>query len=454
MPDPRLTRRARVALPIVVAVMAGACAARMPPAPAVLAYPEFIYPAVPASLQGSRAASSHDRGWRYLQLGETARAGREFESALERRSAFYPAMAGQGYVALATGWDAQALVAFDAALLLSGDYVPALVGRGQALVGLSRGDDAVAAFESALEADPSLAGVRERVEVLRFRSVQERIARARAAAEAGRLDEARLTYESVLALAEDSAFLHRELGFVESRRADTGSAMAHFGRAVELDPMDAASLEQLGRLHEGRQDLEAALSSYRDAYGIEPRPDLGARIAALGERVREARLPAEFRTIPERPLVTRGDLAALIGVRFESTLASAPRRQVVMTDTRGHWAEAWIQLVAESGVMEPFENHTFRPGEAVRRVDLADAARRLALALDSRRAELSLRPESRPVIADVSPTHLSYPAISFVVASDLMPLVDGRRFQVSRSVTGAEAVAVVDRLRGLPASGR
>jgi tetratricopeptide (TPR) repeat protein len=409
---------------------------------------------VPEALQGSRAASDVERGWRHLQLGDTAKAGLAFASALDRRPAFYPAMAGQGYVALATGGHAQALDAFDAALLRSQAYVPALVGRGQALVGLSRGDEAIAAFESALEADPALTGLAERVEVLRLRRVQDRIADARAAVEAGRLDEARQVYERVVALTPESAFIHRELGMVESRRGDVDSALAHLGRAVELDPLDGLSLEEIGRLHEQRQNLDAALISYQDAYDLDPRPALAARIAVLEERVRDARLPAEFRSIPERTPLTRGDLAALIGVRFEAALAAAPRRQVVMTDTRGHWAEAWIRVAAETGVMDPFENHTFRPHEAVRRVDLANVARRVALLLDSRRAELSLRPEARPPIADVSPTHLGYPAISFVVASGVMPLVDGRRFQVSLAVTGAEAVTVVERLKALPAPGR
>ena len=454
MPEARLARRGRFALAVTLTAALGGCAARIPPMPAVLAYPDFVYPRVPEALQGSRAASDHERGWRELQLGDTARAAREFASALGRSPAFHPAMAGQGYVALATGWHAQALEAFDAALRRSAAYAPALVGRGQALVGLARGDEAIAAFESALEADPALTGLRERVEVLRLRQVQDRIADARAAAQAGRLDEARRTYERVLALTPESAFLHRELGMVESRRGEVDSAMAHLGRAVELDPLDAASLEEIGRLHEQREDLDAALSSYRDAYGIEPRSDLAARIAALGQRVREARLPAEFRSIPERTPLTRGDLAALIGVRFESSLATTSRRQVVVTDTRGHWAEPWIRLVTETGVMDPFENHTFRPGEPVRRVDLAGAARRVALVLDSRRPELSLRPEARPAMADVSPTHLSYPAISFVVASGVMTLAEDRRFQVSRTVTGAEAVTAVERLEALPAAGR
>lgn len=443
----------RLPLALALAVSVAACAARVPPVPAVQAHPDFVYPSVPKALQGTRAASLHDRGWRYLQADDPGRAGEAFGSALERRPDFYPALAGQGYVALAVGRHTRALEAFEASLQHAVSYAPALVGRGQALLALERGDEAAAAFEAAMTADPSLSGLRGRVQVLRFRSVQERIERARGAADAGRLDEARTAYVAALAASPDSAFLHRELGMVERRRGAVDEALGHLRRAVELDPTDAASLIAIGELLEARNDFDGALDAYRRALELGPDEELATRIAATGERARDARLPPEFREIPSLPQLTRGDLAALLGVRFEPVIAAAPVRQVVMTDTRGHWAETWIRLVAGAGVMDPFENHTFQPAAPVRRVDLATAVRSLALLIDSRRPELSLRLADRPAIADVTPTHLSYPAVSFVVASGLMPMLEGNRFQVSRAVSGAEAIAVVERLRAL-ATGR
>jgi hypothetical protein len=167
------------------------------------------------------------------------------------------------------------------------------------------------------------------------------------------------------------------------------------------------------------------------------------------EKAREARLPAEIRTIPALAQVTRGDLAGLIGIRLDRVLASVPERQVVITDTRGHWAADWIMAAARAGVIEPFENHTFQPRAQVRRSDLAAAVNRIVTILASRDPALRKRIAERPKIADMSAGHLSYPAVSVAVASGVMPLLDGGRFQPGRSVTGAEAVDVVDRLRVL-----
>jgi tetratricopeptide (TPR) repeat protein len=207
----------RFVLGMAIVLIATACAGRATPpaAPVADKYPDFMYPTLPAALQRAAGAEGVEPAWRFLQSGDTRNAGREFAAVLKRNPQLYPARAGEAYVALARGDHDHALTAFDAALMLSRDYVPALVGRGQTLLAMKREADAIAAFEAALAVDSSLAGVRRRVEVLRFRSVEQVIDNARSAASAGRLDQARTAYERAIQLSPDSAFLYRELAIVE-----------------------------------------------------------------------------------------------------------------------------------------------------------------------------------------------------------------------------------------------
>ena len=65
------------------------------------------------------------------------------------------------------------------------------------------------------------------------------------------------------------------------------------------------------------------------------------------------------------------------------------------------------------------------------------------------RPALRARLAERPAIADMAPGHLSYPAASVAVASGVLPLLDGGRFDVGRLVRGAEAAAAIDRVRAL-----
>ena len=439
------------ALIVALVLLAAGCATRVvvPPLPAALTHPDFLYPVVPEALAGTGGADAIDRGWRFLQNDDLRNADREFSQALKRAPELYPAQAGAAYVALARGDHGGALTAFGAVLRADPVYVPALVGQGQSLLRLGRDGEALTSFEAALVADGSLSDVRRRVEVLRFRSLQEIIEGARAAASGGRLDEARTAYGQALDASPDSAFLYRELGVVERRRGNAAEALAHLRRAADLDPGDATSLIQMGEIFEQQQDFARAEATYRAAADIEPTDELARRIAAAGDRAREARMPAEFRAIGGSPQITRGDLAALIGTRLEQVIGSAAPREVVVTDLQGHWAEPWITQVARAGAIEPFANHTFQPRAGLRRADLAIAVSRLVALMAAGNPALRAHLTARPPIADMPAGHLNYPAASVAVASGVMPLLDGGRFQVSRPVSGTEALDAIARLRTL-----
>jgi len=430
-----------------------ACATRVPPPmPAVLVYPDFLYLVVPATLQKEPGASRIETGWRFLQSDNVSGADVEFGAALKLESRLYPAHVGLGYVAM-TGRDYdRALTSFEQALESNGRYVPALVGRGQALLALERADEALVAFESALDVDPELTELRRRVELLRFRHLQDLIDAARAAVTAGRPDEARRAYGRALAASPQSAFLHRELGLVERAAGNADAALEHVRQAVALDPLEAPTFVALGELLQERGDLGAAEAAYRHAAAIDPDLDLAARIAETGTRAREARLPPQFQAALSAGQVTRGELAALMGVRLEDLIVRAPARQVVMTDTQGHWAAPWITLTANAGVIEAFENHTFQPGAVVRRGDLATTMSRVVALVAASSPAVRARLTERPAIADMTAGHAQYGAVAAVVATGVMPLPVDRRFQVARPVSGPEAVEAIGRLRALAAT--
>jgi len=431
-------------------MMLAACATRtVPPLPTAPAYPEFVVPVVPESLQGEPGAERVERGWRYLQNGDLGSAEDEFAQAVARSPGLYPAVTGMGYAALARRDYGQSAERFDEALRNEPRYVPALVGRGQALLADGRSGEALDAFERALVVDATLVDVGRRVQVLRLRHVQEVIAEARAAAESGRSEDARAAYAQALVLSPDSPFLYRELGVLEQGAGEAEAALTHFRRAVELDTSDAQSFVHIGEILEQRAEYDAAEAAYQRAAAIEPGADIASRIAAVRERAREARLPAEFRAIPSSTALTRGELAALVGVRLEALIRTAPTRQVVMTDADSHWAAPWIRQVAEAGLIPEFENHTFQPGAVVRRADLAAVVRQILAVMARARPELAVWLNERPVIADMAVGHLSYPAVATAVASRVLPLEGDGRFQANRVVTGAEAVDALSRLRVL-----
>jgi len=425
-----------------------ACAVRTaPPLPPALKYPDFVYPtAVPAA---APQAAAVDRGWRFFQNGDLNNAEREFASTVKAAPDFAPGRTGEGYVALARQDYMVAVERFDVALRSAPGYAPALAGKGQALLSMNRDSEALAAFEAAAKADPSLSGLTARIDVLRFREIQALIASAREAMNAGRLQEARAAYQRAIAATPDSSVLYRELGIVERRLGDVPAALEQLNRAVALDPSDAVAFGQIGELLEERADFAGAERAYRSAASADPSSGYDRKAEAAAARAREAMLPAEFRAIAAAQQITRGDLAALIGVRLEDVLRAAQSTPVVTTDTAGHWAARWIAQVVATGVMPAFDNHTFQPRATLRRVDLAEAVSTLLRLMARDNPALEARLAVRPAIADMNASHLNYPAVAAAVSSGVLPLADGERFNIERPVSGAEAVTAVDRLRTL-----
>jgi tetratricopeptide (TPR) repeat protein len=436
---------------LALALLAAGCAARavMPPAPATPRYPDFRYPTVPAGADAIQATRI-ERGWRYLQSDNARSAEREFEAALKLQPSFHPAATALGYVELARRGAAEAVSYFDRALESDSGYVPALLGRGQALLELGRDGEALASFEAALKADPSLTDLTARIDVLRFRALQENLARAKAASDAGRWAEARAAYGQAIAASPESSFLYRELAEVERKAGEQAQALEHFKKATSLDPSDAMSYARIGNILEEQGDSAGAIAAYERARAIDPNEVDAARIERLRDAEALEKMPPEYRAIPSSANATRGEIAALISTRLSPLIERVPARQIVVTDVRSHWAQPWISSVLRAGVMETQPNYTFQPDARVRRVDLAQiVARVLDLIARDKPAAASAWQGNNQKIADVPPGHLNYPSVSAAVASAVMPLTETGTFQLLRPVTGAEAVEVVARLEAL-----
>jgi tetratricopeptide (TPR) repeat protein len=441
---------------LVVVIGIGACAPKVapPPAPGAPRYPDFIPPAVPEHLAPPDVVLRHEAGWSALQAGDLRAAERQFAAVVKQLPAFYPSHAGLGYAALARKDFDNAVSAFDRALTAEPAYVPALVGRGEARLAAGDRAGALASFEAALAVDPSRSALRERVAVLRFRGLQDDITAARKAVEAGRLAEARQLYERALTASPDSPFLHRELAMLERRDGHLAAALQHARQAAALEPNEPRTFILIGEIHETQGQIAEATEAYASAAALEPSDELSEKIQSLHERAAFAAMPAEYRAIEGSPAVTRAQLAALLGVHLDELLKRARRRtSVVLTDTRGSWAAPWILAVTRAGIMEPFPNHTFQPGAIVRRADLAAAASQALAIVAVERPKLGAawrNPQRR--FPDLPPDHLAYRAAALAVEAGVMaPMADGT-FQLTRPVTGAEALVAVRALGALAGS--
>ena len=434
-----------------------ACAPKAPPATVASAprFPDFVFPA--ASPTPSPAIlSQHEFAWQLLQAADLRGAEREFSAIVKQAPQFYPAETGLGYVALAGKDHKAALAHFDKAISLQKAYAPAHAGRGQTLLAMNDAEKALASFDAALAADPSLATIRSVADVLRFKGLQGNVAAARQAAEAGRLAEAMAAYRKAIAATPDSPFLYRELAMVERRDNRLAEALPHAQKAVELEPNDARNHVVLGDVLESQGQFAKAADAVAAALALEPNDALARRVEALRERAALEAMPAEYRALEKDSIITRAQLAALIGVQLEEIVTRVPSQSgAVMTDIRSHWAQPWILSVTRAGFMEPYANHAFQPNATVTRGDLAFTVSRILNAIAATRPQLAAGwRNARPKFTDVPPGHLRYPAVALAVGAGVMaPAAEGS-FQFARPVTGAEAVSAIRKLQDLAGSKR
>jgi tetratricopeptide (TPR) repeat protein len=445
-----MRRLAAIALALVIVA---SCGPKVPPvapgAPPYQHYPDYLFP-TPAAASPAADRAGQREAWDTLQAGNVGSAERQLNELLKRAPADASILASLGYVALAKRDADRAVGRFNDAIAKQPALAPALVGRGLAFAELGRPADALASFEAAHAADPSL-DLAARIDALRFRAVEDTVARARTDGSGGKLEAARQEYQAALQLSPDSGVLLRELAGVERQLNDRPSARHHLERAMQVDPTDHAARIQYADLLEDQGDLSGAAKALEAAQAIERSADVESRLATLRERTDLAGLPPEFRAIENSPTVTRAQVAALLGIRLPALLRAAPKRPAALvTDIGGQWAAPWISSVLDAGVMEAYPNHTFQPQGQVRRADFAAiVSRTLALAsvLDPPRAKNWQR--DHVSFSDLQPSHPAFDAASRAVGARVLTTTADGAFEPTRPVTGAEAGEAVARLQKL-----
>ena len=172
--------------------------------------------------------------------------------------------------------------------------------------------------------------------------------------------------------------------------------------------------------------FEATIVAVVAAETLAP-PEPAQRRRGSRSRRTLQRLPSEYRQIRLRSAVTRAELAVVLSVGLDNMLERAARNQVViLTDTRDHWADRWIQTAVRAGVMEASPTHQFEPNQFVQRRELAGTIAAVFDLATERNPSLPRRWRSRePTFADMEPTHVSYQAAATAVAAGVLEVGHG-----------------------------
>lgn len=398
---------------------------------------DYVYPAPETGMLRAEDVRRLDEAWREIVRARPASAEKKLMGMQSRYPRAAAPSAALGYARLRAGRLEGARDAFQAALRKNAGYVPALAGAATVARRLGDADGAVELYRRAAADAAAPSVIRRRLGESKLEATEKHVQAAHRAAAAGQADEAAREYRAALRVAPELGGVRVELAELLTRSGDTTSAID----VLLADPTGDRQVSlSLGAILSGTQRHLEAAEVYERLATREPSEAEAGRLAADARRADEAlRMPEEYRRILQAPHVTRADLASLLAVKV-TALASLPVREPpVATDISGSWARAEILRVLGAGVMDVFTNHTFQPAASVRRGELAQTVARVL--------DLFGQPRNpAPVLADLPRANLFYEGAARSVAEGLMDLTPEGRFEPWRSVTGAEAVAVVEAL--------
>ena len=415
-------------------------------------YPDFVFPGIPTTYSGELQLQDQQSAWAFLQTGDLNSAKLRFEELLEVDSKFFPAIVGLGWVEFAEGRFQEAADQFRLALDQKEDYVPALVGYGDALYRLNDIASALQSFRFAVDIQPSLLRVERLVAELSLQVMTDRLVKARQAGDDGRLTDSEQAYRELIQASPDSAFLYVELARIKQQQNELPEALVVIGQALALDDTYAEAFLLQGDLFESNGELELAVSAYTRANAIAPSELTSDALSRARSALRSVDLPMEYREIVTKVEITRGELAALLGVELGELLSDAGRGVAtpIFTDTRNHWASQWVIEVARARVMDVDGRYQFEPGRVVRRGDLAEiVAATLLLIAEFDPESGRLWRAARPRFTDLTSGHLNFDSASIAVGADVLDLYENDRFSPTRVVSGRDAADVVAKLTDL-----
>jgi Tfp pilus assembly protein PilF len=359
--------------------------------------------------------------------------------------------AGLAYVDLLGADVAAAEARFKSSIAATPGMVPSLVGLAQIYESRRERDKAFDAYREILKIDPANRWAAPRFGALRAELVKDSTAAARTALAAGNRETAKREFHNVLTYAPDSADAHLELARIFRQERNTAEALVHFKAAVETGTPDKAVLREYAEFLAESGELGQSLDVLEKLAAASPKDaSVGKRVEELKAKLGVYEIPSQYDGITALEAVTREDLAALMGVKFGEYLKAPAARTEILVDISASWAQQYIVTVASLEIIRASVNHTFQPRRIINRAELADAAVRLIGVLQERGARFVPLVETRRIqIVDVAADNIYFPSITKALAFQVMTLTPERKFEPERTVSGEEAMRVLDIIQGL-----
>ncbi|HEK86534.1 MAG TPA: tetratricopeptide repeat protein [Candidatus Aminicenantes bacterium] len=388
-----------------------------------------------------------EEGWKNLKRGNIDGARKEFLKLGEKNAFFH---LGEGYCRLYEKDMGAAEAFFLKALELNPELVSARIGLANIYEQQKEEDKLFIQLREILKKEPENSWAKPKYEDLKSQKTQALIKEAQSLLSLNKKEEAKQSLLKALFYSPNSIEAHLQLARLYRGEKKYPQALNHYQTLSQLSPKDKQILKEYAETLLENDDLSQSLDLYEKLNELSPGDkQVQEKITYLKNQLGIVEIPSRYNDIPKFQSLTREDLAAILGVKFNAYLPG-PTSPPIIVDISTSWATRFILKVTAANLMDIYDNHTFEPTRVVTRAELAETFFRLINYLKGKGKKLIPQiPENKIQISDIPEENLYYlPAVE-MIAYQLMELYPQKKFMPDRPVSGAEALSLADLLVNL-----
>lgn len=221
--------------------------------------------------------------------------------------------------------------------------------------------------------------------------------------------------------------------------------ISHLEILSRSQPENLSIKRKLGILYLKNENYERAYDLFKELSEFDPKDkELKELLLKAENGLLSVKLPPAWKDIPNKKVITRGDLAGLIAIKFQKFFKDLYIKPPIVIDISNHWAHNFILQVTSLEIMDVYPNHAFYPEDFISRQNLAVTIYRLIDVLERLGKNIYGKlVYKKPEIKDIPFEHTLRATIEKIVGYGIMNVKDNGFFRPGDPVSGSESISII-----------
>jgi Tfp pilus assembly protein PilF len=340
---------------------------------------------------------------------------------------------------------------FNTAIEKNPEMMIAHLGLAQLYQKTQRNDLAFTEYREVLKIEPEHTWAKPRYKEIKKEKTDATLQKAANLKNKGDIPASEKAYLKTLYYSPESMKAHSALADIYMEQKKYESAIVHLETLLSYQPKNTKFLESYAEALFQNEELKKSLEAYKELKKLNPEDqDIDKHIEQLKNRLGIFELPSQYDSIPSREAVTKEDMAALLGIKFQEYIGDANKEPPIIIDISTSWASEYILNLTSMDILDIYPNHTFKPKKIVTRAELAEIVYRLITYLKKKGHTLVQQiPPQSIQIPDVPSNNFYYRPIIMSISYGVLNTSMGGNFNPEDPVSGQEAIKALNILLSL-----